>query len=136
MRRIVLVLAAAGALGGAAAALVPASGETDGVGAPIYGIKIPPGYRDWQLISVAREDGNFNQLRAQLGNDIAVRAYREGKLPFPDGSIIVALHWDDVASEEDNKVFGRAADEAMHKTCFPCHEPANARDFVFTRYAP
>ena len=59
------------------------------------------------MISVAREDGNFNQLRAQLGNDIAIKAYREGKLPFPDGSIIVALHWDDVASEENNKIFGR-----------------------------
>ena len=173
MRRIVLVLVAVGALGGAAAIMVSASGQTDGEAAPIYGLKIPPGYRDWQLISVAREDGNFNQLRAQLGNDIAIKAYREGKLPFPDGSIIVALHWDDVASEQNNKIFGRAqsfiagsasniqfmvkdsqkyaatggwgfadftddkpADEAMHKTCFPCHEPLRARDFVFTRYAP
>ena len=31
---------------------------------------------------------------------------------------------------------GKPADEAKHKTCFPCHEPAKARDFVFTRYAP
>ena len=31
---------------------------------------------------------------------------------------------------------GKPADEALHKTCFPCHEPAKARDFVFTRYAP
>jgi hypothetical protein len=31
---------------------------------------------------------------------------------------------------------GKPADEAVHKTCFPCHEPAKARDFVFTRYAP
>jgi hypothetical protein len=22
------------------------------------------------------------------------------------------------------------------KTCFPCHEPVKARDFVYTRYAP
>ena len=46
-------------------------------------------------------------MRAQLGNDIAIKAYREGKLPFPDGSIIVALHWKRVPSEEDNQVFGR-----------------------------
>jgi hypothetical protein len=59
-------------------------------------------------MSVVREDGNFNQLRGHLGNDVAIKAYREGKLPFPDGSIIVALHWDDVASEENNKVFGQA----------------------------
>jgi hypothetical protein len=47
-------------------------------------------------------------LRAQLSNDIAIKAYRKGKLPFPDGSIIAALHWDYAASEENNKVFGRA----------------------------
>jgi hypothetical protein len=60
------------------------------------------------LISVAREEGNFNDLRARLGNDVAINAYREGRLPFPDGSIIVALHWDFMSSEENNKVFGRA----------------------------
>jgi hypothetical protein len=27
-------------------------------------------------------------------------------------------------------------DEAVLKTCFPCHEPEKRRDFVFTRYAP
>ena len=104
MRRIILALAIVGALGTAAAIAV--SQQTDGEAAPIYGIRIPAGYRDWQLISVAREDGNFNQLRAQLGNDIAIKAYREGRLPFPDGSIIVALHWDDVASDENNRIFG------------------------------
>jgi hypothetical protein len=31
---------------------------------------------------------------------------------------------------------GKPADEAVHQTCFRCHEPAKARDFVFTRYAP
>ena len=46
-------------------------------------------------------------MRAQLGNDVAIKAYREGKLPFPDGAIIVALHWNRVPSDEDNKVFGR-----------------------------
>jgi len=46
-------------------------------------------------------------LRARLGNDIAIKAYREGKLPFPDGSIIVALHWKRVPSNEDNQVLGR-----------------------------
>ena len=173
MRWIMFVGVAIAALGGAAVTMIPASGQTDGEAAPIYGIKIPPGYRDWQLISVAREEGNFNDLRAQLGNDVAIRAYRDGTLQFPDGSIIVALHWNYVASEENNKAFGRSqsfvagspkniqfmvkdskkyaatggwgfadftdgkpADEAMHKTCFSCHEPIKARDFVFTRYAP
>ena len=99
----------------------------------------------------------------------------EGTLPFPDGAVIVALHWTRVPSEDNNKVLagpfpgafvvgspvnmqvmvkdskkyaasggwgfadftdGKPGDEAKHKTCFPCHEPAKDRDFVFTRYAP
>jgi Cytochrome P460 len=31
---------------------------------------------------------------------------------------------------------GKPADQAVHQTCFSCHEPIKARDFVFTRYAP
>jgi hypothetical protein len=31
---------------------------------------------------------------------------------------------------------GKPADEAVHKTCFGCYEPAKARDFAFTHYAP
>ena len=60
------------------------------------------------MISVTHEKSDFNQLRAQLGNDIAIKACREGKPPFPDGSIIVALHWKHVPSDEDNQVFDRA----------------------------
>ena len=147
---------------------------------PIYGITIPAGYRDWRLISVARlAGGKLKQLRAQLGNDIAMKAFREGTLPFPDGTIIAALHWDEAASEENNKVLasgfpgaglqssvagsaenvqfmvkdskkyaatdgwgfadfrnGKPGDQALHKTCFPCHQPAKDRDYVFARYAP
>ena len=73
--------------------------------APIYGITIPAGYRDWRLLSVNHlAGGNLKQLRAQLGNDIAIKAFREGKLPFPDGTIIAALHWNEASSEENNKV--------------------------------
>ncbi len=107
MRRIVFVLVAFGALAGVVAYMAPASGQADGEAAPIFGVKIPPGYRDWRLISVAREEGNLKDIRAQLGNDIAIKAYREGKLPFPDGTIIAAIHWEYAASEENNKVFGR-----------------------------
>jgi hypothetical protein len=31
---------------------------------------------------------------------------------------------------------GKPGDAALHETCFPCHEPAKDRDFVFTRHAP
>jgi hypothetical protein len=74
---------------------------------PIYGITIPAGYRDWRLISVKQltgAEGKLRQLRAQLGNDIATEAFRAGKLPFPDGAIIAALHWDEASSDTDNQV--------------------------------
>lgn len=100
----VVVAALTGVLGYAALAF----GDADGEAAPIFGIKIPPGYRDWSVISVAHEAGNNNDLRAVLGNDLAVKAYREGKLPFPDGAIIARLAWSYVPSEENDKVFGRA----------------------------
>jgi hypothetical protein len=74
---------------------------------PIYGVTIPAGYRDWRLISVKHltgAGGKLKQLRAQLGNDLAIAAFREGKLPFPDGSIIAALHWNEDSSDFDNQV--------------------------------
>jgi hypothetical protein len=48
-------------------------------------------HSDWKLISVAHEEGNLNSFAAVLGNDVAIKAYREAKLPFPDGAIIAAL---------------------------------------------
>jgi hypothetical protein len=74
---------------------------------PIFGIEVPAGYRDWRLVSVAHEAGNNNDLRAILGNDAAIKAYREDKLPFPDGTVIARLAWGYLPSEENNKVFGR-----------------------------
>jgi Cytochrome P460 len=176
MKRIAFLLVAVATMSGAVAYMAPPSGQAGEEAAPIFGIKIPPGYRDWKLISVAHEAGNLNDIRAILGNDIAIKAYREGKLPFPDGTVIARISWTYVSSEENNKVFGREqsfvagsppvwylqfmvkdskkyaatggwgyaqfdkdgkpADEAKHQTCFPCHVPIKARDYVFTRYAP
>jgi Cytochrome P460 len=104
MRRVVFVLTAVAVLAGAAAYMAPASGQADGEAAPIYGVKIPTGYRDWRLISVNYlAGGTVKQLRAQLGNDAAINAFRDGKLPFPDGAIIAALHWNEVSSDETTK---------------------------------
>jgi Cytochrome P460 len=173
MKRIALMLIAVATLAGIVAFKTHASGQADGQAAPIFGVKLPPGYRDWKLISVAHEAGNNNDLRAILGNETAIKAYRENNLPYPDGTIIARLAWSYTPSEENNKVFGRDQsfvagppinvqlmvkdskkyattggwgfaqfkdgkpdDKAALKTCFPCHEPAKARDFVFTRYAP
>ena len=156
-----------------------ASSIASSIASPIYGVTIPDGYRDWKLIAVKRLlfAGKGEQLRAQLGNDIAIKAFKEGTLPFPDGAIIAAIHWTQVTSEDNNKVLdvpfpgtqsfvigspvnvqfmvkdskkyattggwgfadfkdGKPGDEALHKTCFPCHIPAKDRDYVFTRYAP
>jgi Cytochrome P460 len=153
-----------------------AAGSTNA--SPIYGVPIPAGYRDWKVISVGRlRTDKINQLRVQLGNDIAIKAFKAGELPFPDGAMIAALHWTYVPSEENDKVLvgafpgaqsfvpgsavnvqfmvkdskkyastggwgfadfkdGKPGDKALHETCFPCHEPARAHDFVFAHYAP
>lgn len=149
------------------------SGQVSSDTTPVSGVTLPPDYREWKLISVAHEEGNLNDLRAILGNDIAYQAARDKILPFPNGAIIARVAWRYTPSEENNKVFGREqsfvagsptnvqlmvkdsrkyastggwgfaqfndgkpADESVHKTCFSCHEPVKARDFVFTRYAP
>src|SRR3984885_3448911 len=107
MKRILFLLVVVVALIDVVAATAPTSQPAGGEAAPIYEIKIPSGYRDWRLISVAHEEGNLNDFRAILGNDLAITAYREGKLPFPDGTIIARLAWSYLPSEENNKVFGR-----------------------------
>ena len=171
---MVFMLAAVGALAGAVADLSLAAGQADGEPAPIFGVNLPRGYRDWRLISVAHEEGKLDDLRAILGNDVAIEAARSGKLPYPDGSIIARLAWSYDPLEESSEAFGRPqsfvagppkngvqfmvkdsrrytstggwgfaqfndgepASEAVHDTCFSCHEIVKARDFVFNRYAP
>src|SRR5262245_55553745 len=75
--------------------------------APVFLTEIPAGYRDWRLVSVAHEEGDLHSFAAVLGNDVAIKAYREGTLSFPDGTIIAALHYRHAPSEENNKAFGR-----------------------------
>jgi hypothetical protein len=179
-KRLALSLFAIAMVAGVVASIAPtsgpalASGQADGEAAPNFVTEIPPGYRDWRLISVAREEGILDDIRAILGNDEAIKAYRERTLPFPDGTIIARIAWSYEPSEENNKAFGvdqsfvagppkngvqfmvkdsrkyastggwgfaqfddgKSADEAVLKTCFPCHEAIPARDLVFTRYAP
>jgi len=108
MRPIAFLLVAVAMVAGIVAYMPPASGQTHGETAPIFVTKIPPGYRDFGLISVAHEEGNLNSLGAVLGNDIAIKAYREGTLPYPNGTIIVALHYRHAPSEENDRIFGRA----------------------------
>lgn len=75
--------------------------NTDGKpSSPIYGVAIPDGYRQWQLIAPAQEAAPLDELRAVLGNDVAVEAYRQGTLPFPDGTVLAKLAWKHVQSPE------------------------------------
>lgn len=107
MKRITFLLVAVVTLAGVAFT-GSAARHADESAAPVYVKTIPEGYRDWRLISVAREEGKLNDIRAILGNDVAMKTYRDGKLPFPDGAIIARIAWSFDASEENNKTFGQA----------------------------
>jgi hypothetical protein len=107
MKLISILLAAILVLAGRETTVVPPARYIEGKADSIYDITIPAGYRDWKLISVAHEEGTLNDLRAVLGNDKAVKAYRQGKRSFPDGAIIARIAWKHVPSEENNKAFGR-----------------------------
>jgi hypothetical protein len=101
-------LVAVATMGGIAALVAAARGPAEGESAPAFVTEIPQGYRDWRWISSAHEAGKLNSLGAVLGNDVAINAYREKKIPFPDGTILAALHYRNVPSAENNKVFGQA----------------------------
>jgi hypothetical protein len=105
MKRVALFVAVV-MVAGVSAFMTSASGHSEEEAAPIYGVRVPPGYRDWQLIAVKQLHfaGMGEQLRAQVGNDIAMKAFKEGTRPFPDGAIIAAMHWTRVPSEDNDKV--------------------------------
>src|SRR5262245_52399311 len=103
MRPTFLVLIAALLLAG-----MVASSRAEEDAAPIFGITLPPGYREWKVISVAHESGKLNDLRAILGNDIAYTAAREGQLPYPDGSTVARVAWTYEPLPESAEAFGQA----------------------------
>ncbi len=168
--------------------VIAATASQRAAGATANDFKIPRGYRDWRLISVAILGTPFNDIRAKLGNDLAISMFRETKIPFPDGAIIARLAWKQVQSEVNNNAFrqdpsaehlspaalqkllntsfaagpptnvqfmikdskkyastggwgffqftnGRP-DHVVQSSCFACHAPERATDFVFTRYSP
>ena len=109
MKRTRLLLVAVTALVGFVAFTAMTSRySTAQEAAPIFVTEVPAGYRDWKVVSVAHEEGDLNDIRAILGNDVAINAYRAGKLPFPEGAIVGRIAWSYGPSEENNKAFGRA----------------------------
>ena len=108
MKRIKLLLVAIAILSGVATfTLITAHRAPAQEATPTFVKTIPPGYRDWRVVTVAHEAGDLNDIRAVVGNDIAIEAYRAGKLPFPEGAIVGRIAWSHVSSEENNKTFGR-----------------------------
>src|SRR5580698_3511611 len=54
----------------------PGNGRADDTSSPIFGVKIPDGYRQWELISVS-ENADKNELKGMLGNAASMKAYRD-----------------------------------------------------------
>lgn len=107
MKRKTTAVLSVAALASVIAYLVSTTGQADQRSAPVFLSEMPAGYRDWRVISVAHEEGDLHSFAVVLGNDVAIKAFREGKLPFPDGAVIAALHYSHTPSAENNKVFGR-----------------------------
>jgi hypothetical protein len=131
---------------------------------PIFGVKIPDGYRQWELIAPSQSE---KELKGIVGNAVSLKACRDGKLPFPDGSTLVKLSWKREPLDEggfgpgpatmvqvmvkDSKKYvstggwgfgrfidGKPVDAAQHNTCFTCHSKnakVREQDFVFTQLA-
>lgn len=136
----------------AAIASIPLAGRAADEGSPIFGVKVPSGYRQWELIAPAHSPP-FDELRGVLGNAVAMNAYRAGTLPFPDGAVLAKLSWQHVESDEFKGEFvpgaattvqfmvkdsqryaatggwgfgkfkdGKPVSEKEHRACFSCHQ--------------
>ncbi len=76
-----------------------------------YGITLPPGYRNWELISVAAVGSPLNDLRAKLGNDVAISDLRQGTIPYRDGAIIARLAWKQTTDPQTSNAFRQQAQQ-------------------------
>ncbi len=116
-------------------ALPVAAGKGGGQDAsPIYGVTIPQGYRHWELIAVSREGDPLNELRAILGNAAALKAYRTGRLPFPDGTILAKLAWQHVPSSRFHGAFVPGAATTVQIMVKDSHKYAATGGWGFGRF--
>ncbi|HEU5258900.1 MAG TPA: cytochrome P460 family protein, partial [Vicinamibacterales bacterium] len=84
MKRMASLFVAVVAVTGVAAQM---AASLSGQARQVIVTTIPQGYRDWKFVSAAHEAGALNDIRVVIGNDKALKAYREGK-PFPEGAIV------------------------------------------------
>ena len=151
---------------GSALVPAPGTGE-DMAKSPGFGVTIPDGYRNWQVVAPShRPDkdevrvilGNNIAMKAYRaktlpfpdGSVLAKLAWKRVKsAEFGEAFVPGDPQRIEFMVKDSKKyastggwgfgrfVYGKAADEKQHGTCFPCHE-ANVKgnDFVFTRYAP
>src|SRR3982074_3443930 len=104
MKRISRVGFAAATAACVIAALPFAAGRAEDDASPIFGVRIPVGYRQWELIAPSHLPG-LDELRGILGNPVAITAYRAGTLPFPDGTVLANLAGKHVPSAEFDGAF-------------------------------
>ena len=100
--------------------IVIAQPRTPTNASPVYGVELPAGYRQWQVASVAHEAGSLDDIRVILGNDIAMKAFRSGHRPFPDGAVIARVAWKLVPSARNDAIFGK-------QQSFVAGEPTNVQ---------
>jgi hypothetical protein len=93
MKRLGVIACAGVAVAFAVTTMQLTPGRADDDSSPIFGVKIPAGYRQWELIAPSHEPGGFNELRGILDNAVSIKAYRQGTLPFPDGAMLAKLAW-------------------------------------------
>jgi len=99
------VLAAFVVLSWIGSVLLPVRGRgEEPAKSPGFGVTIPDGYRNWQVVAPSHRPDK-DEVRVILGNEIAMKAYRAGTLPFPDGSILAKLAWKRVQSPEFDQAF-------------------------------
>src|SRR6516162_3009027 len=124
MRRIVFVLVAVVALPGVVAYMAPASGEgklpfPDGPVSPRVAWSYDP------LEESAKAFGRPQSFVAGPPKNGVQFMVKDSRKYASTGG------WG--FAQFDG---GKPAGEAVHSTCFPCHQIVKARDFVFNRYAP
>ena len=99
MKRVTLLLVGVATLAGIVVFTTTRSRNVSAQGAaPIFGIKIPDGYRDWRFISVAHEAGELNDIRTILGNDPAIKPI--GKERFHSQTVPSSLRCITVSSRQ------------------------------------